>query len=147
MLRLKHDNQKVLSDEENHFKKNILNFKRKLHIITITQQDETFTEEICSMQTLIKVKKLANVVYDESLNNKLIRFKMCVTTKRDTKSESNYMLIDVVINEKRLRIRMNLNVSKNFLATRYANYHKLFIQRKNVVYRLLKANHTALNNE
>ena len=106
-----------------------------------------FIEKICSRQTLIKVKKLANVAHDKSLNNKLKKLKMCVTTERDTKNESNYMLIDIAINEKRLRIMMNLNVSKNFLATRYANYHELFIQRKNVVYRLLKAKDIALNDE
>ena len=99
------------------------------------------------MQTLIKIKKLANVFHDKSLNNKLIKFKICVTTKRDTKSESNYMLIDIAINEKRLRITMNSNTLKNFIATRYTNYYELFIQRKNVVYRLLKTNDTALNNE
>ena len=46
------------------------------------------------------------------------------------------MLIDIAINGKRLRIMMNSNVLENFIATRYANYHELFIQRKNVVYRL-----------
>ena len=137
----------MLSNEKSYFKKKILNFKRKLHIITITQQNETFTEKICSMRILIKIKKLADVVHDKSLNNKLIKFKMYVMTKRDTKSESNHMLMSIAINEKRLRIMMNSNVSKNFIVTRYANYHELFIQRKNVVYRLSEANDTALNDE
>ena len=72
---------------------------------------------------------------------------MCVTTKRDTKRESNHMLIDIAINEKRLQIMINSSASKNFITTRYANYHELFIQRKNVEYRLSKADDTTLNDE
>ena len=144
---MKHDNQKNVIRRKKLFQKKILNFKRKLHIITITQQNEMFTKKTCSMRILIKVKKLPNVVHDESLNNRLIKFKMSVTTKRDTESESNYMLIDIAINKKRLRIMMSSSVSKIFILTRYANYHKLFIQQKNVVYRLSKANDTALNDK
>ena len=99
------------------------------------------------MQTLIKIKKLTNVAHNKSLSNKLITFKMCVTIERDTENESNYILINIAINEKQLRIMINSNVSKNFITTRYANYHELFIQRKNVVYRLSKTNDTALNDE
>ena len=99
------------------------------------------------MRILIKIKKLANVVYNESLNNRLIKFKMYITIERDTKSESNYMLIDIAINEKQLRIMINSNASRNFITTRYANYHELFIQRKTVVYRLSTANNTALNDQ
>ena len=72
---------------------------------------------------------------------------MCVTIKRNTESESNHMLIDIAINKKRLRIMINSNVSKSFIATRYTNYHELLIQRKNVVYRLLKTDDTKWNNE
>ena len=57
------------------------------------------------------------------------------------------MLIDIAINEKRLRIIMNSNVLKKLIATRYTSYHELFIQRKNVVYRLSKANDTTLNDK
>ena len=152
MLKLKHDNQKsVIRRKKLLQKEKILNFRRRLHIITATQQDETFTKEICSRQILIKVKKLADVVHDESLSNRLIKFKMCVTTERDTESDteskSNHMLIDIAMNEKRLQIMMNSNASENFIVTRYANYQELFIQRKNVVYRLLKSTDTTLNDE
>ena len=37
MFRLKHHNQNNVIKQEKLFKKKILNFKRKLHIITITQ--------------------------------------------------------------------------------------------------------------
>ena len=130
-FRLKHDNQKsVIKLKKSFQKEKILNFRRKLHIITITQQEKTFTKEICNIRILIKIKKLANVVHDKSLNNRFIKFKVYVTIKRDIESESNHMLIDIAINEKRLRIIMNSSVSRNFITTRYTNYHELFIHEK-----------------
>ena len=132
--RLKYENQRNVIKRKKPFQKKILNFKRKLYIIIATQQNETFTKKICSMRALIKIKKLTNVVHDESLNNRLINFKMCVTTERDTKSELNHILIDIAINKKRLRIMINSSPLKDFIATRYANYHELFIQRKKVIY-------------
>ena len=85
MLELKYDNQTHIIKRKKSFQeKKILNFKRKLHIIDATQQNETINDEICSMQTLIEIKKLANVAHDESLNNSLIKFKICVTIKRNT---------------------------------------------------------------
>ena len=99
------------------------------------------------MLILIEIKKLVNFAYDDFISNNVIKFKMYVIIEHDTESESNYMLIDIAINEKRLRIMTNWNASESFITTRYAHYYELFIQRKNVIYRLLKANDTTVNDE
>ena len=54
-------------------------------------------------------------------------------------------MINIQIKKKRLRIMIDSNASKNFIVTRYADYHELFIQRKTIVYSLLTVNDSALN--
>ena len=54
-------------------------------------------------------------------------------------------MINVQIEERRLRIMINSSASENFIATRYTDYHELSIQRKTVVYPLLTVNGSTLN--
>ena len=54
-------------------------------------------------------------------------------------------MINIQIEKRQLRTMINSSASKNFIVTRYTDYHELPIQRKTVVYPLLTVNESALN--
>ena len=64
-----------------------------------------------------------------------------------TKSEerSEHLMVNVQIEGRQLRAMVDSGASGNFIATRYADYHELPIQRKTVVYPLLTVDGSALN--
>ena len=57
------------------------------------------------------------------------------------------MMIDITLNDKRLRVILNSNASKNFVAEKYAHYHDLSVRRKTIVYSLMSVNESIIGGE
>ena len=65
-----------------------------------------------------------------------------------TKTLSNkHIMIDITLNDRKLRIILNSNVLENFVAKRYTHYHDLFIRRKTIVYLLMSMNESIIDDE
>ena len=65
-----------------------------------------------------------------------------------TKTLSNkHVMINIILNDRKLRIMLNLNASENFVAEKYTHYHNLFVRRKTIVYLLMSINESTINNK
>ncbi len=63
------------------------------------------------------------------------------------KQRTKHMHIDIEINKKWLRAMIDSSATENFMTTRYARYHELFMQRKTVSYLLTTMNKSTLNED
>ena len=55
-----------------------------------------------------------------------------------------HVMIDITLNNRRLRAMLDSGASGNFVAERYAHYHNLPIRRKTVVYPLVSVDGSAI---
>ena len=60
---------------------------------------------------------------------------------------NEHIMINIILNGKKLQIMLNSNVSKNFVAEKYVHYHDLFIRRKTVVYLLMSMNESTIDSK
>ena len=60
---------------------------------------------------------------------------------------NKYIIINITLNNKKLRIILNSNVLENFVAEKYTHYHDLFVRRKTIVYSLMSVNESIIDSE